>query len=200
MPKTRRCMQPCNTSGGMCKLRVSTFGEKCIHHRDVCACCREVPQKHESVKTACGHIYHQDCLESWSKAQNAAIKTCPTCRAALDDVYQWPKAINTRYFTWCIPTREYANTLIDFMDSSAGTKLVEEMTMAQFEANIYVETQDFSLLDNTKMIKATDGSFSRFAFKCRMLDNEHTFELPVNSLGTFNMATEFENVKRLLNV
>ena len=48
-----------------------------------CAICLEGVEHHagsESVRIACGHVYHRECIEVWVRsAQN-----CPTCRGVIE--------------------------------------------------------------------------------------------------------------------
>ena len=127
-----RCGQPCK-NGKPCRKVVAVAGNACYTHKDVCPCCFEVPLKLEESVTPCGHRFHWKCLAEWGAAQQAIVKTCPSCRAPLQDEFQWPKFIMTDNLTWIVNNKKHANTYIKFIETS-GLSISADMFLKQFEA------------------------------------------------------------------
>lgn len=48
-----------------------------------CCVCHEPAFTTPTVKTACGHLYHQNCIEHWKNSRRPNSDKCPLCRAAL---------------------------------------------------------------------------------------------------------------------
>ena len=59
------------------------FKEDEMKDKDTCNICLENFEENESLfKTACNHLFHKDCLCTWTKIRS----TCPVCRETIRDL------------------------------------------------------------------------------------------------------------------
>ncbi|CAE7568128.1 RHG1A [Symbiodinium sp. CCMP2456] len=58
----------------------------CAHSAKTCSCCLEdfVPDSHVAI-LPCGHVFHEECIATWSLSLSASSCLCPTCRTS----YGW---------------------------------------------------------------------------------------------------------------
>eukprot|EP00439_Symbiodinium_sp_Y106_P081483 s217_g20.t1 len=50
-----------------------------------CLCClEELQPRSQVVVLPCGHVYHQECIASWSFSSSAGAASCPSCRIRYD--------------------------------------------------------------------------------------------------------------------
>mmetsp|Transcript_54142 Transcript_54142/g.127245 ORF Transcript_54142/g.127245 Transcript_54142/m.127245 type:complete len:204 (-) Transcript_54142:101-712(-) len=66
--------------------RPSKSRASCAHSAKTCTCCLEdfVPDSHVAI-LPCGHVFHEECIATWSLSLSASSCLCPTCRTS----YGW---------------------------------------------------------------------------------------------------------------
>lgn len=117
-----RCKFPCSTTNKCCRIKVKNAGDTCHVHIKIkaleeavvteCPCCFEDIKKNECVVTPCDHKFHHKCLTKWATTQPNTVITCPSCRAPLDEAFQWPKTIATTNTKWRIRDKEMAISVV----------------------------------------------------------------------------------------
>ena len=197
MPRCKKptCSELCK-SGKACKRQVKQSGDKCPTHRqDVCPCCHEVPSGTAVEKTECGHTFHWACLSTWADTQTATIKTCPVCRAALADKFQWPKMINTRLMTWPIYSQKYALDMLDFI-ATEGWLVARELDAIQVLVESALHRPNYEELMSKMWIPGLTICMvkKQLAYKFPMSNSHVVMHIPFKNMG-FDSWGEFKELR-----
>ena len=73
------------------KRKIGDEPEKCSICLEVCD-----PSECQYLRLACGHEFHEDCLEPWVHNE----KTCPMCREEIVFIHESPSPDSENNFEW----------------------------------------------------------------------------------------------------
>ena len=85
------------------------------HQEEICSICLEPLNKYKIKKTVCNHVFHESCLNNWTK-------NCPMCRHEYLETFAW---YSQKQFEYSIKDKKLPYIYYNIFDSNNNEKVVQ---------------------------------------------------------------------------